>query len=410
MASAVPHSHYLETRITDVGRDLSSAFSRVLQAIPGGPHRPQRLARQLGLNTVLTSRLLKAAAQRDPILVAHLMPGPEPLRRLLLAAEKKKVDRRLIQEARVAVDRFQQLIDAEAGDRSALDAIIGGWLPDAREKVELIAKQSVYRGVSQLLGSACDVAHHTFILFPNPRNAGGAGSAGGADRADQLLIANTRGLRRVRPEAIVNYDTVHTGSPLLTISGDPVGHLHGLLLEKFCSSPLPQLEVTHHGEVTQYALAGEDVGVRSAVDLVHATYLPQNKQINLAPGETPRTSVMALGIDTPSRVFVFDVLLHEDIFPGQQPSLNIYRTAGVFGSGPATRREMDRLDVLESIQSLGQGIAKFRSADTPAHQELVQFACEHRGWDTEKLRGFRCRIEYPMYSSEIVLGFDLPGR
>ena len=78
----------IEARINEVGRDLAEAFGRVLQAIPGGPHRPQKLAHQLGVNTVLTSRLLKAAQQRDPIVVAHVIPGPEPLRRLLRAAGK----------------------------------------------------------------------------------------------------------------------------------------------------------------------------------------------------------------------------------------------------------------------------------------------------------------------------------
>jgi hypothetical protein len=116
---------------------------------------------------------------------------------------------------------------------------------------------------------------------------------------------------------------------------------------------------------------------------------------------------MAYGVDTPCRLFIFDALLHEDIFPAQHPTLTIYRTAGAISTGPASRAEMDRLDVLESIQSLGQGIARFRSPDTPAYQDLLRYACEQRGWDSELLRGYRCRIEYPMYSSEIVMGFDL---
>src|SRR5688572_22159814 len=110
----------VEARIADVGRDLSKTFSKVLAAIPGAPHRPQMLARSLGVNTVLTSRILKAAQQKDPLAVAHMIPGPEPLRRLLRCAEKKRVPAALIQDAHAAVDSFAQLIDVEAGDRSAL--------------------------------------------------------------------------------------------------------------------------------------------------------------------------------------------------------------------------------------------------------------------------------------------------
>ena len=139
----------------------------------------------------------------------------------------------------------------------------------------------------------------------------------------------------------------------------------------------------------------------------YATYLPENKQVRLQANESPRKTVMAIGVDPPTRTFVFDALLHEGIFPGQQPDLNIYRTAGALNPGPDGRREMDRLDVLESIQNLGRGIAKFRSTDTPAYQDMILHVCEQRGWDADTLRGYRCRIEYPMYSSEVVFGFEL---
>src|SRR5262245_56757211 len=90
-ASAKPvRTGPIHNRIIHVGRDLARTFNGVLDCIPGAPHRPQKLARSLGVNTVLTSRLLRAAQQRDPMAVAHMIPGPEPLRRLLKAAERKR--------------------------------------------------------------------------------------------------------------------------------------------------------------------------------------------------------------------------------------------------------------------------------------------------------------------------------
>lgn len=389
----------VEAKIVQVGRDLARSFAGVLAALPGGPHRPLWLARALGVNTVLTSRLLKAAQQDDPLAVAHMIPGPEPLRRLLRTAEKKKVDRALIEEARGAVDRFAQLIDVEAGDRSGLDAIISGWLPDARQRVELIAKQSAYRGLSQLLGMSSAAEHHCHILYPS-RDA--------ADRVDLLWIAATRGLRRVRPGLIVTYDTVHFAKPMLTVNGRPVEGLHGLLLEQFCSQPLPQLQVCRTNDVTRYTLSGDDVGVQSAVNLVHGTLLPQAKERCRAPGEPPRKTTVAVGVGTPTRALLFDVLLHPDVYREQQPALKLFRTAGIFDRSQA-RHDANRLDVLESIQPLGPGSAKFRAAETPAYQEMIRYACAERGWDAASLRGFRCRIEFPMYSSEVVMEFDLPA-
>jgi len=393
-------------------------FRGVLEAIPGhpSPHRPQWLARFLGVNIVLTSRILKAAQQHDPLAVAHIIPGPEPLRRLLKAAERKKVDAAIIREARAAVDRFEHLIDVHAGDRSALDAIISGWLPDARAKVELIAKQSVFRGISQLLGTACDVEHSVIILYPSATHPG---------RADSVCATISRGLRRVRPGQPVKFDSIHSTAPMFTISGHPVTHgaLHGLLLEQFCSKPMPPLQVVHLGDKAVYTLGGDGIGVQSAVSLAYATFLPGNKPMHRTAEEPAAVATVAVGIALPSKTLVFDVLVHEDVYPNQDPKLNIYRTAGVFtaGSGAERRltggvlggagsgREGDRIDVIEAVQPLGRGLARFRSVETPTVQEVIGYVCGQRRWDPEKLRGYCCRVEYPIYSSEIVLGFELPG-
>jgi len=375
----------METRIEEVGQDLSRALANVLGALPGTPHRPGSLARWLGVNIVLTSRLLKATQQSDPLAIVHTMPGPEPLRRILRSAERKKVDPALLREAREAVERFERLIGVDAGDRSALDAIISGWLPDAREKVELIAKQSVFRGMSQLLGTACELEHYTYLHYPSAEHAG---------RADQAFISVTRGLRRVRPGLTMKYDTIHTTTPLLTVTGQPAEGIHGLLLEEFCSKPLPQLELERFGDRMQYTLSGDEVGPLSAVHLAHATYMPGRKELYRAPGEPPRKVTFGLGTANPTRILIFDVLVHQDIYPGQDPSLHLYRAMPYGAASPNDpSRDVDRLDLVQSIQPLGLGIAKFRAAENPGHLDMLRYVCEQRGWDGDALRGYRCRIE-----------------
>jgi hypothetical protein len=391
----------LESRIAGVGRDLALAFTDVLGALPGGPHRPQRLAESLGVNTVLTSRLLKAAQQADPIAVAHRMPGPEPLRRLLKAAEKKRIDPALLDAARAAVDRFEHLIRTEAGDRGALDAIISGWLPDAREKVEMLARQAVYRGMSQLLGSVSEIEHHTVFLVP---------SADTPHVADMVWVVESRGFRRVRPGITAKYHTVHAAPPILTLDGNPVDALDGLLLERFCSQPPPSLEVAHFGDRTQYDVAGEEVGLRSAIDLVHATFLPRRKELFRAPADLRSKTALTVGIAIPTRTLIFDVLLPSDLYREQQPALFISR--GTIGDGvprPGDPSfETNRLEVMAVVQPLGQGLSKFRTAEVPDRLELLQHVCERRGWDGRRLRGYRCRMDFPVYGSQITLAFEAP--
>ena len=394
-----------QARVVDIGSELSHALSGVLDALPGGPHRPQRLARALGVNTVLTSRLLKAARHHDPLAVAHLMPGPEPLRRLLLAAERSHIDRAITERASEAIDRFQDLIDIEAGDRSALDAIISGWLPDAREKVELIAKQSVFRGASQLLGCTCDVEYSAFIVHPSGESR---------DHADVVSLLVTQGLRRVRPGAVIKCDTVHAGTPMLALDGCGVQSGRELLLEGFCSRPLPELNVERlrvdDCDVVRCSFEGDSIGLRSAVNLAIALFLPHRKSLHASRGETQ--AHFAVGVAMPCRAMVFDMLLHKDVYPRAQPSLNLYRTVGVMGAHNSRRheradREGDRLDVVESMQLVGTGMASSRIDDLPRSGELIRHVCDRRGWHAEALRVYRCRIEYPMYGSEVVASFDL---
>ncbi|MHC4784899.1 MAG: hypothetical protein ACYTE6_02935, partial [Planctomycetota bacterium] len=100
----------IETRIVDVGRTLGSTLNAVVEAVPGAPHGPQQLAQTLGVDKVLTSRVLKAARHRDPLAVAHLVPGPEPLRRLLRSARKQNAPDHLVEAAMDAVADFERLI------------------------------------------------------------------------------------------------------------------------------------------------------------------------------------------------------------------------------------------------------------------------------------------------------------
>lgn len=391
----------VEAQIVELGQELSRILAAVLGSLPGAPHAPQSLARSLGVNIVLTSRVLKATQQKDPLAVVHSMPGPEPLRRILRAAEKKKVDPALLREARAAVDRFAHIIGEEAGDRSSLDAMISGWLPDAREKVELLARQGVYRGMSQLLGTASDVEHFTMIQCPSALYPG---------RADQVVLSVTRGLRRLRPGVSLKYDTVHSRADMLTVTGQPVEEVRGLLLESYCSKPLPRIEVGRFGDRVQYTVSGDEVGLRSSVDLAHATYIPGRKELHRAAGEAPRKVTLSLGVANPIKTLIFDVLLDEAVYPGQDPSLHLYRAMPYGAASPLDpSRESDRLNLVQALQHLGKGIGRCRVAENPDHLEMLRFVCDKRGWDGDRLRGYRYRIECPVYSSEIVLAFDLPA-
>lgn len=403
-ARACPEPSTIESRIGVVGQRLGDAFRAVVNAMPGGPYRPQDLARRLGIKKDLSSRVLRASRNKDPVAVVHMMPGPAPLRQLLQAAADKKVDPEILREGEEAVRQFDALIHQEAGDRTSLDAIISTCLPDAREKFELFNKQAVYRGMAQLKGATADVTLVTALLHP----------AADGERLDGVAIIGSLGLRRIRPNAVVHFSTHRLGpsataqSPL-TLDRDPVEDLRGLLLEPFCSSPLPPLQARHHGTTVHYTLAGDAIGPQSAVNLCFAELTP--RCMRRFGDATKRLYGPSCEITTPTKTLIFDVLLHEDVYPGCDPTLLLYDTAVNGLADLADRaRDIDRLDVAETVQPLGRGTSKWRASEVPQYVEIVRHVLEKIGWDGARFHGYRCKVQYPIYGSQLYLAFAAPEK
>jgi hypothetical protein len=391
----------LETDIAAIGEALSDRVSRLVAAVPGKPQGPVSLARAIGVDKVLASRVLRAASNRDPVAVLQMMPGPEPLRRLAQAASRKGVATTLVEELHQAVDRFDALIRNEAGDRSALDAILSAWLPQARAEFELRRKQAAFRALSQLKGQAADTAVSSVFLAPSSD----------PQRLDIVWTIGLLGLQRLRPGVVVKFATRRvSGAPSprqpRTLDGVSVEGFDGLRLDQFSSSPPPRLQVHRVNEVVHYMLADDGFGPRSAADLVFAE-VNHAELPRYVPAEKKRKRHVFAEVTTPSKLMVFDALVHEDVFAGAEPSLHIYDTAfeGVADVNDPSR-DIDRLDLVESIQPLGRGTSKFRIGEVPWYSDLLKLVCTRLGWDGEQFRAFRCRIDYPIYGSQVAMAFD----
>jgi hypothetical protein len=381
---------------------LARRINRLISAVPGKPHGPVSLARAVGVDKVLASRVLRAAGNKDPVAVLQMMPGPEPLRRLAQAAGKRGVSVELIGDLQQAIDQFDDLIRSEAGDRSALDAILASWLPHARAEFELRRKQAAFRALSQLKGHAADTFLSTVFMYPSSDGV----------HIDVVWIIGLLGLQRLRPGVAVKFATRRVSGEdgprrPSTLDGVSVEGFDGLRLDRFCSDPPAQLQVHRVGEVVHYTLAGDSFGPRSATDLVFA-------EVNVAelpryvPAERKRKRHVFAEVSTPSKLLVFDAICHPDLVSGTGPSLQIYDTSfeGVADvNDPA--RDIDRLNLMESIQPLGSGLSSVRVAEVPWYTDLLALVCDKLNWtDRDALRAFRCRIDYPLYGSQVAIAFD----
>ena len=395
----------LEVRIHTAGEDLLKGFVRVLDQIPGGDSGPQQLAKELGVDKVLASRILKAMRAPDPMSVIHRVPGPEPMRRLLKASSKCGVNRDDLVSANSAVDRYESLIRSEIGDRSALEAILSAWVPEARREFELRRKQAAFRAMSQLKGAQVDVYAETAILYPNEDG----------EQIDIIWIKAVIGLHRLRPGVQVKFTSRrqvehHDQRTTCTLAGEPIDGVSSTVLDAYSSSPTPELEIQKAGETIHYLLNEDSFGVSSSINLVTCD-VNRAEIPRYMPKERNRKAWAASEISIPSRRGHFDMLVHKDLYTQSFPELRIYDTT-INGQADVNdpARDVDQFDLLESIENLGTGINRFGSSHVPNYRQMIDDVCAQLNYETEALRGYRCITEYPIYGSQIAMVFATQDR
>lgn len=394
-------------RVTPVGRELATAFKDLVEAVPGRPQRPQALAQALGLDKSISHRLIAAISKGDPVATAHVIPGPEPLRRVVRAARQRGVGASLAERAERAVEEFERLIREAGGDRTGLDALISTWLPSARQRFESAAKQTLYRGARQLKGLSADVSIGSHLIHPSPD----------ARRHDGANIVGYLGLRRIRPEASLKVGVTCAavnapGARFLTLTRRPIEHPRELLAERFCSQPAPALIVHYKPATDEWVYEvdwGNAVGPDSARNVITCNLLADAWRRWCQPGdERPRVAVSE-PVAVPTRTFIFDLLLHADVCPGREPWL---RTVESGARGPTDPNDptgdLDVLPIAERVEFLGWGVERFRAEEIPDYVELLTDVCRTLGWDPQRFRGYRARIDYPVFQSWLQYVIDLP--
>ena len=63
---------------------------------------------------------------------------------------------------------------------------------------------------------------------------------------------------------------------------------------------------------------------------------------------------------------------------------------------------------VETIQYLGAQSARFRATEVGCYNDMVRSVCSKLSWDSERFRGFRCRVEYPVFGAQVSMIFKPP--
>ena len=388
-------------------QQLSSAAERVRDGIRDAVAtlvpvtRPADLQRALKLDRTFTSRLLRSLDLDDPLAALQSMPGPKGIRQFLRAVAKTAHDQEPVVRAEEALGELEQLVRREIGEWNALDAVLCGWLPEVRGQFEMTNRQMAFRAMSNIKGVLADTGISTTLIYPCNEDVIGV---------DAIQISGLCRFRRLRVGCQMLVPTATSfrgpaGTQPLSLDANSIDRRLGLgLLKEFSSSPAPNFSAYAIGETERHAVEDDGIGAASALDLYFA-HRTHGLELSCKPNGC-ELAVPCTLIETPLKSLVVDVLLHDDVRVRLVPELLVY-DACVRGVGDRSdfSGDVDHVKSVERTQCLGGPSSGFRMPEVQQYLDMLRLVCESAGLESERFRGYRYRVQYPIYGSQVSLVF-----
>jgi hypothetical protein len=401
-------SEPFERQATDVLRRLRATLSAVISAIPAvAPIRKAAdLQRALEIPNTLAWQVYRLARAVDPIAEGGGVPGTAAMSRFFDAAAKRGAPAELLEAATASVRDFDAMVKTHAGTRSAFDSMIAALTDRGAEQADLVHRRAAFKANGHIWGVQAKVQLSFFAFQPSAHNEA---------LIDMVSVRGLIGLRRLRRDAawvvsrmrMANDDgTLRT--PLGQRPLDPAGAVPAgvSLLREFCGDPLPTFRtVPTDSGFTNIELDPTRVGNTSAVTcLLGDVY--EDALVRYRDEHNQTHSAQTL-VRTPCEVLFHDLLVRADTFGPVQPRVLVYGDHR--GVDPAMRgRECDLLGTRETVEYLGRGPDVLHTPEVPRYAEMVRYSLERAGWTPEGFDVYRCRVEYPVMPSSVVVLWDLP--
>lgn len=392
-----------ETVLREVGDALADSLRKLIAKDDGGAPRPTDLLRSWRLDQTLCIRLCGALRNEDPLAVLHELPAPPSLKALATAAKKAGVAKERRAEAAKQIGVLEDLIRRFGGKKSNLDTFVGSRLVGAREKTEQRSKQSIFRGMANLLGLQTEVAMTTYFVVPSEEPG----------FCDELAMYGSIGLRRLRPELRILVGGRVLQHPPEEGGVDPEARMHGGSLEddgysvamkEFSSSPFPKVELIRDGQKLLYTLPGDEEGSYEELDLFFASIDTQASRRH-RDDETAQ-AIFGFVPRNPSKNLLVDVFVHDDVWQGIEPRLDMARSDSTLATdSPAA--PISRFDFCESLQSLGRADAARGVSFLPRYGEMLDWVYEARDWRRDDFRLYRLAVKHPVIGFRYTIVFDL---
>jgi hypothetical protein len=385
---------------------MRGALSDLLASLPGGAvTKAADLRRVLELDNKLCWKVMKVANASNPLAAGIHVPSAANLKTLLKAATARRVPTARREAVERAAADFDRVVREHAGDRTSFDSMVSAYGRDPGS-IDLTQRRAAFRANSHMYGIQVNAQLNCCFLHPSKDKG----------RLDIATLRGKIGLRRIRPDAAWIVAEARTsdsdGVVRKQLGREPLDPsqktVHGLSpLAEFCTKPLPKFQTVEGiGGYVLGELGGSGVGNTSSLTCITGDVVWS--AASSYQDEHNRQGELLTSIHTPCRVLIHDVLIYKDMFGPISPEVFVYDDYWRKVSGYKIKPEAISLAAPEEVMCLGQGTSVLPTPDVPRYVEMADYVAERVRWDLDQFEVYRCRVEYPVMHSAVVIRFDLP--
>lgn len=383
---------------------LRASLTALTTAVGPKFSRPIDLKRTLGVDAKLSWQVFNVINEPDPLAAVKLVPGEASVNRLITAAEKLGVSRRIGESVREAMADFQRVVQRHAEDREEFDFMASSSSgASSAATAELAFRRVAYRAESNIWGVSADLFGATTIVrLSDDRTT-----------TDEVSLMNKMGCRRLRPDAPTsimayrNYGASVAPAdrdrvPLDQAAADRYG---AHLMPKYCSQPIPPFKTWKRPDgYMSVDVLSREIGRQGAISLTLGQIYRRCPLARGLEGEPYYHINMRVG--TPSALLQNYILIDRRSFGPIKPQVVAFRqTPG--DENPAVALSAPQLLTRDEIRFLGTGRSTWNTPDLPRHEEMIQDAFNEIGWNPADFDVYRLRIEYPPLHSVIRVQFPV---
>jgi hypothetical protein len=360
-------------------------MSRLLAAAPTEVARASDLQRALKVRAPLAWQAFRLATASDPFGTVPHIPQAESMAKVLHAARKRGFRTEAVDAAASAYAEFDRFVDHHAGNRGTFDGMIAALGREASEQIGLRHRRAAFRANTQLWGFQARMRYSCCMRHPGA-------SPGLMDTLSIRGWVALHALRDIPSIPLVRRD--HFLTYRHAVSELEAQSLRPMLLEDFCSKPLPTIKTVREGNIAHEMLHLDAIGRTARVDCFigdRTTDIPWDV-----------TAGMATMISTPCEELVMDFLT-----PCGSSQKAPVRTA-TFGSAGDVQQALtmaDRLTVpsKDSATYLGTSLEALDDPVLPRCPEMVGHVLRQAGLERMEFDIFRCRARFPILHTVVIL-------